>query len=161
MGLVRKLLNVFEKVDNKPVALPVGIKLDPEADRMKMLLGRLVKDLEQRGVIPNEVESFEDSLDFALPDDEDGDVVFAAHTGGVSPSEMRYMAEENLLREAHEADSMKAHRDLDAKLKENANERKESKGRRDRVERSGDGDGSDVSGNVVQERRSSNQQAGK
>lgn len=154
MGLVRKLLNVFEKVDNKPVALPVGFKLDPEADRMKMLLGRLVKDLEHRGVIPNEVESFEDALDFNLPDDEDGDVVFAAHTGGVSPSEMRYMAEEKMLQEAQEADSMVWHRKLDAQLKEKRN------GKGKRVDSGGEGDRASGAGDVSEKRVAREDEAG-
>lgn len=113
MGLARKLLRVFEKVDNKPVALPVGFKKDPEADRLHMLMRKLVVDLEKRGVIPNHAESFEESLDFQLPDDEDGEVILSSV---VSPSEMRYMQEEKLLQETVEASRMVMRRSEDAKL---------------------------------------------
>lgn len=94
---------VKEVVDNKPVALPVGFKPDPEKDRLHHLMRTLVRDLEEKGVIPNQAESFEQSLDFELPDDEDGDVVFAANSGRLSQGEIKYMQEERMLTEAEEA----------------------------------------------------------
>lgn len=109
---------VVEKLDNTPVALPVGFKPDPEADRVQYLMRTLIRDLENKGVIPNQVETFEESLQFDIGDDEDGDVLFAAQGGGVSQSEIRYMQEERMLTEAEEASRMVLRRSEDAQLAE-------------------------------------------
>lgn len=132
---------VMEKLDDKPVALPVGFKHDPEKDRLQYLMRTLVHDLEVKGVIPNQAESFEESLDFELGDDEDGDVVFAANSGGVSPSEMKYMQEERLLTEAEEVASMAMQRRAAANWRNRDGQRNYDKGRKE-----SDGDGSRVAG---------------
>lgn len=159
MGLVRKLLDkvIYEKVDNKPVALPVGFKKDPEADRLHHLMRTLVLDLEKKGVIPNQVESFEESLDFQLPDDEDGDLALAAH---VSQSEMRYMQEESMLTEFQETSKMVSQR------RDAANYRRKKYGSQDErrsggSERRGNEDSSHGVGDAPQERGSAGKQAGK
>lgn len=89
----------FEPVDNRPVALPVGYVKQPEADRLKGLMERLFVDMRTQ----NEADSFEDSLDFDVDEDDP-----------ISPSEMRYMVEERVLTEAEEAATVVRHR-LDAK----------------------------------------------
>lgn len=161
MGLARKLLRVFEKVDNKPVALPVGFKPNPEADRLHHLMRHLIRDLEVKGVIPNRAESFEESLDFNLPDDEDGDVILGAHlSSGISQSELRYMEEEKMLTEATEVANMNMQRRAAIEYKESRHGKKDQR-RSGGSERSGDGVNSDVAGNAPQERRSSGEQAGK
>lgn len=89
----------FEPVDDRPVALPVGVSRPTEADRLHGLMQRLFLDMRNQ----NEVDTFEDSLDFDVEDDDDLPV-------SVSQSEMRYMKEERLLTEAEEAARVVAHR---------------------------------------------------
>lgn len=82
--------NGFEPVDDKPVAVPLKFRSPPgEVDRLRSMMANLVVSL--RG--QDDVESFEESLDFEDPDDEDP----------LSHSEMRYMREEVLLTEAQQA----------------------------------------------------------
>lgn len=82
--------NGFEPVDDKPVAVPVKFRSPPgEVDRLRTLMANLVVDMRGR----NDVESFEESLDFETDEDDDP----------VSHSEQRYMQEEKLLTEAQEA----------------------------------------------------------
>lgn len=110
-----------EKVDNKPVALPVGYKPPTEADRLKGLMSRLIGEMHGR----SDVESFEDSLDFDTGDDDDDPFPSVSH------SELRYMKEETMLTDAREADRVVRHRRDDANYKEryygkgNSGERRE------------------------------------
>lgn len=80
----------LEPRDDRPVALPVGFKAPTEVDRLHGLMARLIVDM--RG--QKETESFEESLDFEVDDDE---VLPVTH------SEMRFMTEEKLLTDAKEA----------------------------------------------------------
>lgn len=91
--------NGFEPVDNKPVALPVGFVKPTEADRLHGLMQRLFVDMREQ----SSRDSFEDSLDFDMEEDDELPI-------NVSQSEMRYMQEERLLTDAVEADRVVRHR---------------------------------------------------
>lgn len=106
MGLIRNLVGkVFEKRDDRPVALPVGMKPPTEADRLKSLMARLIVEASSN----KENETFEESLDFDVEGEDELPVE-------VSQSEMRYMHEERLLTEAEQAAKMAHQRRVDAEL---------------------------------------------
>lgn len=91
----------FEYLDDTPVAVPVKFRQAPgEVDRMKSLMAQLIVDLRGR----SDVESFEESLDFEDPDDDD------PLSSRVSHSELRFMKEEKLLQDATEADTIMSQR---------------------------------------------------
>lgn len=85
----------LEYLDNTPVAVPVKFRGGNYAgpDKMRQMMRELIVDMRGR----SEVESFEESLDFEVDDDDD------PLSSRVSQSEMRYMQEEKLLTEAEEA----------------------------------------------------------
>lgn len=83
--------NGFEPEDDSKVAVPVKFRAPPgEVDRLREMMGRVINDLRGR----DDVESFEESLDFEVEDDD---------PTPVSQSEQRYMTEEKLLTEQEEA----------------------------------------------------------
>lgn len=87
-------MSAYEKVDKSKVAVPVQFRQPPgEVDRLRSMMASLVVELRNK----DDVESFEESLDFELEDD-DFDL-----SSGVSQSEHRLMQEERLLTEAEEA----------------------------------------------------------
>lgn len=149
MGVRRVLKNVYEKLSNKPVAIPAGMKPDLDAERFHVMFRKMYKGLEQAGVIPQKVESFEESLDFEV--DDNYDEVFPA---GVSPSEMRYMQEEKMLTEAAEVSSMNMQRRAAVNFKE----RKD--GYKGKFDGRGKGGVEGRDGGVSQERAARSEQAG-
>lgn len=152
---LRELLGkVFEKVDGKPVALPSHVKKPTEADRLKEIMGRLIREVGDG----NRRETLEESLDFELGED-DGDEMFARF--GVSQSEMRYMKEENLLTEAEEAARIRHQRHRDADFYRRFKNGKENERRRGGSERDGSGERSDGAGDAAQKRDSSDREGGK
>lgn len=84
----------LEYLDTTPVAVPVRFRQRPgEVDRLKDMMRNLIVELRDR----EGIESFEESLDFEVDDEDDG-------LPAISQSEMRYMKEENLLTEKQEVD---------------------------------------------------------
>lgn len=117
----------FEPVDDRPVAVPVQFRgPQGEVDRMREMMASLVRDL--RG--HQEVESFEESLDFVVDDDDDEPI---------SNSETRYMKEERLLTEAEEAAKVVEQRRAAAQYLERVHGKDRS--RRERVDGRGEKDG--------------------
>lgn len=115
----------FEPVDDRPVAVPVKLRAPiGEVDRLRDLMARLVVDMRDQ----NGVESFEESLDFEVDDDDDGPI---------SQSETRYMQEEKLLTEAEEAHRVMLQRREAAKFKRRFKYGEDS-GRRERTDGRGD-----------------------
>lgn len=141
---------IFEKVDDRPVALPVNMKPPTEVDRMREMMRRLIVEVSQNP----QRESFEESLDFR--DDEDEEVV--------SPSETRYMKEERLLTEAEEASKVVMQRRAAYNWRKKHGQ---DDGRGKRVERSGSeavdqraGDEREKRGEVGREGRAAGDRSG-
>lgn len=97
--------NGFEPSDSKKVSVPVEFRRPPgEVDKMRRMMRELIEEVSSGG----KAETFEESLDFRLDDDEDY----------VSPSETRYMTEERLLTEAEEASRVLMQRRAANEIKE-------------------------------------------
>lgn len=91
----------LEYLDATPMSVPVKFRSNPgEVDRLKTIMKNLIQELQGS----DQVESFEESLDFEVDDDDD------ILSSGVSPSELRYMREENLLTEKQEAERIVSQR---------------------------------------------------
>lgn len=116
----------LEYLDTTPVAVPVRFRQAPgEVDRLKTIMKNLIVELDGR----DNVESFEESLDFDVDDDDD------LLSSGVSQSELRYMKEENLLTEKEEADRVVSQRLAAEKFRRDRDERY---AKRERVQSGGE-----------------------
>lgn len=116
-----------EYLDDTPVAVPVKFRGVPSGDRVRELMHTLIRDMRDR----EGVETFEESLDFEV-DDDDPDL-----SSVVSHSEQRYMTEEKLLTEAVEADKVVLQRRAAAQFRRKYHGEGESGARK---QRGGDGD---------------------
>lgn len=123
----------FEYLDDSPVEVPVKLRRkDSWAEMVQHVAAELSRRASQEGD-----ESFEDSLDFGDEDDDDLPI---------SPSETRYLKEEELLTEALEAARIRTARYRAAQIQKEMN-----RGKKHEPERRGDDAGESRSDDAVQE----------
>lgn len=126
--------------DRTPIEVPLRFKKNiSEAQRTKELIRTVLSDY----AASQGQETFEESCDFDVPDDP-GDLDF-----GVSPSEMRTMADEQLIEDLRDArDPAKIQEDLNRSAKRG---KRQSGNRSERVGESGSRQGSGSSSRSLQD----------